>query len=250
MLLKLLMGLLALLCLAASADAQIVNTLRGLSDTEAGWSGNIEGAVAIADGNTNYFEYEVTGATQHMSEKTRWRLIGRYMRRSASDVTIAESRLSHLRHNYQISTLFATVLLAQAQHDPFRRVETRILLGAGGRADLLRTENWNGAVGATYLYEDEELTDDQGFTTDSRLSFFLTLYSSSTETVHLDITSFYQPRINDFSDARAYTEATARVDIIGDLYLIVTYALLHDSKPPSGVMRTDQTLRSGLGFSF
>jgi hypothetical protein len=69
--------LLAFLFLPRGAGAQIVNTLRGFEEQKLAWSGALEGSVAAADGNTDYFQYELGASVQHISERNRWRLLGR-----------------------------------------------------------------------------------------------------------------------------------------------------------------------------
>ena len=59
-----LLGLLVILP-PSSAGAQIVNALRGFQEQELSWSGGVEGTIAAAEGNTDYFEYELSAAAQH-----------------------------------------------------------------------------------------------------------------------------------------------------------------------------------------
>jgi hypothetical protein len=244
-----LVALLTLACVTSPVEAQIINTLRGFDRQSPGWSGEVEGAVAIADGNTDYLEYALSASVQNRTERNRWALLGQYTRRSAGDQLVAENRMTHLRHNYRLRDNLASVVFLQGQHDPFRRIETRLLAGAGLRVDLLRGGEWEGGVGATWMLEGDELTDDnRGMFTENRLSFFGSLYSTGSEEAKVDVVMFYQPRVDDFSDARAFVAASVEVDIIGGLYLLLRYNLTHDSEPPPGVLRTDQTLRSGIGL--
>jgi hypothetical protein len=241
------------LLVATPAPAQIINTLRGFDDQEMGWSGRAESTVAFAEGNNEYFEFELSGVVQHMSERHRWRLLGRLMRRTAGPVEVAQTRLGHLRHNYRLLPWLATVAFAQGQYDPFRRIESRVLLGAGLRFDVIRSLTWSAAFGATYMYEDEELTGVDTESTDTqkhRLSLFLSVFSASTQNIQLDLSGFYQPVITDWSDARALGLAALRIDIVGELYFLTRSGLQFNSRPPPGVERTDVTLRSGLGIGF
>jgi len=70
------------------------------------------------------------------------------------------------------------------------------------------------------------------------------------EGVGIDVWSFYQPLTDDFSDARGSGAARVRIDVAGGLYSLVSYMVTHDSNPPQGVEKLDQTLRSGLGWNF
>jgi hypothetical protein len=51
-------------------------------------------------------------------------------------------------------------------------------------------------------------------------------------------------------DARASGAASMCVDIVGELYLLASYVVKHDSNPPLGVKKYDYHARSGLGWSF
>ena len=65
-----------------------------------------------------------------------------------------------------------------------------------------------------------------------------------------DIAGFWQPRVDDPSDARALAAAAVRVTIAGGLYVLFKYNLTFDSNPPAGVEKADQAVRGGLGHSF
>lgn len=239
------------LVLAGGAEAQIVNTLRGFDDKEFGWSGGVEAGISVASGNSEYVETQVAAAVQYQRETNRWRLLARHMRLTASEKRQAENRMGHLRHNYRFSKWLASVAFVQGQHNPFQRIETRLLLGAGARLDVLRSDRLNVAFGATFMREDEELTrTTTGFNTNYRFSFFTSVYRDVARGVDIDITGFYQPLAEEPADARAFASAGLRCDIIGDLYLLVIYSLEYDSRPPEAVKKSDQTLRSGFGYSF
>jgi putative salt-induced outer membrane protein YdiY len=237
--------------LAGIGEAQIVNTLRGFDNVERGWSGRAEGTISVAAGNSEYLETQVAAAVQHQNDTQRWRLLARNMRLTTSGKKEAENRLGHLRHNYRFSPWLASVAFLQGQYNPFQRIETRILVGGGARFDLVRREKLNTAFGATFMREDEELTDSaEGFYTNYRFSFFTSVYRDVAEGLDIDITGFYQPLAEDPSDARAFASVALRFDIIGDLYLITNYSLEYDSRPPKGVEKSDQALKSGFGYEF
>jgi hypothetical protein len=249
----------ATVVLAGSVNAQIVNTLRGFNDDERGWSGALAGTVAFAEGNTEYFEFELNGKIQYQTIRHRWRVIGINMRRTALGVEIAEARLGHFRHNYRVWSRYSTIAFLQGQYNPFMRIESRILIGAGGRAELFGGDVWRSAVGVTLMHEAEELTDDTAFdpalqsgdtTTNYRFSCFLTLYRAGGNGVDIDMWGFYQPIVDDFADARASGAASIRVDLVGELGLLVSYVVKYDSNPPLGVEKHDYMLRSGLVWEF
>jgi hypothetical protein len=249
----------AVAVLAGSAEAQIVNTLRGFDAEDSGWSGSVAGAVAFAEGNTQYFEFEIDGKVQYQTSRHRWRLIGIHMRRTARGVEVAEARLGHFRHNYRLWSRFSTIAFLQGQYNPFLRIDSRTVIGGGGRAELFEGDVWRSAIGVTVMHETEELTDENDAvaafqsverTSNYRVSSFLTVYREGANGFDIDLWAFFQPVMNDFADARASGAASIGLNIVGELDLVVTYVVKYDSQPPSGVKKYDYILRSGLGWKF
>jgi hypothetical protein len=239
-------------------SAQIINTLRGFTNEEQGWSGGAIGAVAVAQGNTEYFELELDGKIQYQTPRHRVRAIGLFRRRTAEGTLVADARLGHLRHNYRIRRRLSTVIFLQTSYDPFLRVESRTLAGGGLRFELRDTDTANVALGATIMYETDTIIaqesdpDDPAAGTNSRarFSFFLTWSRTPAEGVELDIWGFYQPVADDLDDARASGAASVRVDIAESVYMVMTYVIRYDANPPAGVRELDYTLRSGVGLTF
>ena len=239
---------LTLACSLGTAHAQIVNTLRAFSDS-LGWDAAVEGFLAVASGNSEYLEFDVDGAAQYRSERHRVRFLGEHTRREAEGNEIARNTLIHVRHNYVLWQRIATVAFGQVQRNPFRRVERRTLLGGGLRYDAVAGAKFSAALGATVMYETEELTDDdRGAVDRARMSYFASALGQPRSGVQVDVVAFYQPLVDDYNAVRAYAAAALRVDIVGGLYLAFAYDLVHDSDPPAGVEPTDQRFRSGLGW--
>lgn len=240
-----------LLALATPAEGQIVNTLRGWGDVEPGWSGEIEGQIALAEGNSEYFQLLLGGAAQLNAGRHRWRVLGSETLTWANDRKVSENLLLHLRHNYRVRPWLSSLIFTQTQYNPFQRLASRVLFGGGARFDIVREETWEGALGASYMLEIEDLTDDDaGSETEHRQSYFASLVGNPMPNLRLDLSGFWQPLLADFSDSRAYGAGSARVDVVGGLDLLVSVGVQHDSNPPAGVEETDLTLRSGLVLEF
>ena len=234
-----------------AADAQIINTLRGWNEDEPGWSGEIAAAIAIAQGNTEYFELDLSAAVRYETERHRVRGLADFTRRTASGVEIAEATLLHLRHNYRLTDLVHSLVFLQAQRNPFQRIDSRFLLGIGARFDVVRDETFDASVGASYMRERETLTeDDSGATTRNRGNFFASLLGRPTEQLRVDAHAFYQPVLSDWSDARLSAGSNLDVLLIGELSLVVGFRLAYNSRPAPGVEETDFWLRTGLRLRF
>ena len=247
------------LALAAPAQAQIVNSLRGFSESESGFSGTLEALFTVARGNSDYLDWSAGVTGQYQTSRHRARVIGSWNRRTAEGATLADNNLVHLRHNLRFADRWSTVLFGQSQRDPFRRIARRTLAGGGLRWDILRNETVQEdgstrlqgqvSLGATLMHEAEEWTDDdRGTRHGERFSFFARGFGVVRDGVSLDLTGFYQPRPGDFRDSRALVGLNTNVDLVGSLRLILRYDLIHDAVPPRGVAPTDYRFRSGLSL--
>jgi putative salt-induced outer membrane protein YdiY len=235
-----------------TADAQIVNTLRRWSDAEPGWDGDVQARFALARGNTEYLEFAGGASLQFVSERHRVRGFTNASVRRASGEKIAESVTTHLRHNYRLTPAFSTLVFLQHSSDPFRRIDSRTLAGAGTRIDLVREEAWEGSIGFSAMYEGESFTDDPSglHQEEFRGSFFASAVGRVTETLRLDLSAFYQPLFSDWGDDRLFIASTMRVDVVGELDLVVRFDLQRESRPPVGVEPTDLSLSTGFVLDF
>lgn len=241
------MGAMVLLALLpALAEGQIVDTLAGFADDATGWSGGLGASIATTGGNTERLDLSTTARTQWLGDGDRWRCIGGYTRASSEGATIAESAFAHLRQNHRLSHRWWTLAFAQVSHEPFQRLRSRVLLGAGAQVSLLRDEKRRLAIGAAPMFEWERLEDVTGTDFDQRLSTFLDVEAELRAGVTLAATAFAQPRWQDLGDLRAILNARLAVALADHLQLVVGASMTHDSDPPTAVESTDWSLRTGL----
>ncbi len=241
----------ALLLGARTADGQIINTLRVWDDEEPGWSGELAGSIALAQGNTEYFEYDLSGAAQYLENGHRLAALASAGRRTASGAEVSEATLFHLRHNYRLTRVVHSLAFVQAQRNPFQRLDGRFLLGLGARFDILQTDTWDAAIGTGYMREREDLTDDDtGSIGYDRADFFVSVLGRLSDQVRIDVYGFYLPLISDFANARASLGSNLDVTLVGELTLVTGLRYAHNSRPPAGVEQDDFWFRTGLRFRF
>jgi len=233
------------------ADAQVINTLRGWDDDEPGWSGEVAASIALSEGNSEYFEYNLAGAGQYAKSRHRVRALVEAARRTASGVEVAEATVLHLRHNYELTSVVHSLVFFQTQSNPFQRLQSRVLLGLGARFDVLSGDTWDVSIGAAYMRDREDLTDDDsGPVGENRADFFLSALGKLSEQVVVDAYGFYLPLISDFADARISLGGNLDVILVGQLTLFTGFRFAHNSNPPAGVEKDDIWLSTGLRFRF
>jgi putative salt-induced outer membrane protein YdiY len=238
------------LCGAAAAPAAIVNSLRGWSEDEQGWSGALAGSYGASGGNSPQSTFEGSGRIQLRSADHVWRLLGSGMRTTVHGVETARSTLGHLRHNYLLTDRWATLVFAQLQRNPFQRLDSRFLLGFGGRWLAARGESSRFYLGASYMFEQERIQDEEGHEKAQRLVAFGSWETRLSEDVEFDVLIFYQPNWSDFNDWRLFGEAALEIELTGSLSLFTGYRIEHNSRPPAGVHQTDWTTKMGFAFKF
>jgi putative salt-induced outer membrane protein YdiY len=227
-------------------SAQIVNTLRGFDADRTGWAGEVGGSFSRSGGNTDVLTLSAGGGVQWQGERNRWRLLGDVTLSESDGERDEESTLGHLRHNFRLAPRVATLAFVQIQENPFQRLKSRFLAGAGLRFDLLRREDLVAAAGAAPMVEVERIEERSGSDTDLRLSTFLSIEGRLDERTSVDLTSFVQPLAEDFADLRATVEASLRLAVTARLSVVASLNLTHDTEPPDDVEKTDWKTRNGL----
>jgi len=242
---------LGVMTVAGTVNAQILNTLRGWANPEEGLSLEMNGRLSYAKGNSNHLRFTARASAQFITGANRFLFMISNNLKSTDGEKSAEDFKIHLRHNYRLTSLFSTLMFVQNQYNPYKRLKQRSLFGAGVRADIFRTSNCQGALGASLMLESIELTDDpeEGSSTDTRASFFVSLIWRPTEIVRVDLSGFYQPFITDFNDPLILMELNVLTYVSDALGITTSLEYSYDGDPPEDVEDTDIELSSGLIFS-
>ncbi|MFH2051463.1 MAG: DUF481 domain-containing protein [bacterium] len=244
--------ILPVLILAAgpAAASPILNTLQLEQAGDPGWSGALEGMMRAGGGNSEKFQAEAGGRLQWATGRHRLRLISSGSYEEVSRVETSREVAAHVRHNYDLGTGLATVAFAQIQHNPFQRLQSRWLLGAGMRWNILKDGRSRLAAGATPMLEIERIEDQPGQSGRGRLSTFLIAELALKPGVVCQASGFYQPLFSDFGRVRAVGNLGITFSLSGSLSLKTGAAIEHNSEPPAGVKQTDWSTYTGLGWTF
>mgnify|MGYP006278061385 CR=1 FL=1 len=237
--------------LTGSLFGQILNTLRGWSDVDHGWSMELEGAISLSRGNTEHLDLSAGSSIQLIAGGHRVRFLLSETYKTVDGNRTAEDFKVHLRHNYRLTPVFHTLVFVQDQYNPYQRLERRSLLGGGLRMDILRDSLCMMALGGSVMLEYVELTDDSldESGTDTRGSFFVSMIWEPLNGSVVDLSGFYQPLFPGFDDPLMTAALNIEASIGLGLSLFTRADISHDSRPPEGVESTDLTLSSGLRFS-
>ncbi len=231
--------------------AQILNTLRGWSDIDNGWSVEVEGKFSLSRGNYHHMDLSSHGAVQYLTERNRFRFMISENFYNIDGNTVSEDFVAHLRHNYRLTNTFATLLFTQDQYKPYQSLQRRTLLGGGLRADILHSDRCGAALGASAMMESLAFTNEinEEDTTNIRASFFISLLWQPVDVLTIDLSGFYQPKLPDFAEPLLMSALCLETRLSQYLSMINTFDLAYDESPAEGVDQTDYSLKSGLRFS-
>ncbi len=228
----------------------ILNTVSGSGSPTPGWTGGLSGSFDASGGNSERMTLSGGGRIVWSDDNDVWRLQGQMERAESQSQEIARSVVGHLRQNHQLTGSLFSVTFVQLQHNPFQRLQSRWLFGAGGRWDIFDDEFGKFSVGVTHMLELERIDGVSGQETDHRLSAFVVVSRKVSDNSKLTGVSFVQPKWSEFSDRRAMGRLSLDVSLTGSLSLNVGGSLEYDSNPPEGVDTTDWKTTTGLSVKF
>lgn len=240
---------LALGAVPATAST-ILNTLQGFGSDDPGWSGSLDGLFSGSGGNTESIHVAAGSRLQWRNDRDRVRLQASLGYEESNRRVKARNLVAHLRHNRRFAGRWATIAFAQSQTNPFQRLATRRLLGAGLRLEVAADEHGSVALGASPMLEIERLEGQSDGTTRGRLSVFLHAAHRLSEGVQLDAVVFWQPLFADFNSSRAVGNLSLTMKVTGSVDLKLGAAVEDNAHAPAGVERTDWSTYAGLGMQF
>jgi Protein of unknown function, DUF481 len=235
---------------ASPTEAAIVNSLSGFDENELGWSGALGGSFGAKGGNTEQTSLATDAKLQWRGGRESWRLIGAAKRTSSGGIETARVLLGHLRHNRSLSDHWSTLSFLQAQENPFQRLESRLLAGAGVRWDAWKDPQKRLAAGAAHMWEREKIDDTPTAHYRHRLSLFVTTGLKIGDGVLFEGLAFFQPRWSEPEDWRLMLNAGLDVKVARNVSLFTNLEMEGDSRPPTGVEKIDWENRTGFRLKF
>ncbi|MFT4805678.1 MAG: hypothetical protein ACI9YE_002901, partial [Psychroserpens sp.] len=159
----------------------------------------------------------------------------------------------HLRYNRKISERVKWEAFTQAQYDAISEIDFRGLIGTGPRFKLTKSDDYRFYLGTLIMYEYEKASSVISNRTqnDLRGSVYLSFSLYPTETISIISTSYYQPKLNEFSDYRFSSNTSLLFEIFKNLAFKTNFNFFYDAIPvSSNIPKTQFELTNGLIYSF
>ncbi|MCL2824416.1 MAG: DUF481 domain-containing protein [Polyangiaceae bacterium] len=209
-----------------------------------GSTGNSQGIVSSGSGRLQ-LKYNPHLAFIHAT--------GSYTRLNRT--TSAERGLVHVRYNYRIIPRVWGEAFTQIEHDAFRRLTYRELVGIGPRFQIIAADHMDLFAGTSYMAGWEKLAATSTIPSDSvtlyhRWNNYLALSASITDRLETGTTIYFQPRFDKPSDWLLLFESFLEVGITGVISTKISATLRHNSTPPEDVKTTDLAITNAFSVKF
>jgi len=170
-----------------------------------------------------------------------------------SALTVARSLL-HLRYNYFTSPFLYLELLAQVQHDDFRRIAVRDLYGTGLRFNWIRDRDFEFFSGTTILLEQQATSASASYPSSSKVWARSSNYAGVNIAFRglgdLTTVTYLQPRLDRPIDFRLLHETVLTLAITKRLAAKISANLIYDHEPVPGVLPADLEVKNSLAVKF
>lgn len=258
---------LLLLLLAAPAFAQVNAEVLKAAPWKAGLSLGADGSLVMSRGNVVYLEAGGTVRAQWQSlhapddtgepwVKQRVFVVGSARYAETARGPFVSQTFAHARWTAMWHPRFGSDVFAQHQTNQFLRMRARAVGGPGVRVEAVRSRHFAVWLGSAVMLEYDRLSALEGSTEalesfDVRWSSYLTLrLAALSDRLLVQNTTYAQPRFDLFADTRLLNETEVMAKMVDALMLGFTVSVLHDTRPPLGVVPTDVRLFATLRFSF
>lgn len=232
--------------------AQIVNveSLRIQTDTT-GFAGNVGGDFTITKDVAQIFSANAYATIQYKSKKNTYLLLGNYSFLRGADKKLLNKLFTHFRYDRKITRFFRMEGFTQLQFNKITKIDTRFLIGAGPRFKIPTRDKWKTYVGILFMYEyEKELTDPIIYHHVVRNSSYLSFTFTPNDIVKLVSTTFYQPKIDEFSDFRILNQESIEFSISKKLSATMNWSYLYDARPVAGIPNSNYTFSTGIKYEF
>ncbi len=154
----------------------------------------------------------------------------------------------HIRKLIEIDNDNVWEIFGQIQRDDFKDQRFRALLGVGERYRFYN-DNGKAYIGIGAFYEKEEIRDE-GSDNYFRGNIYVSFKKRFNENVKMAFISYYQPRVDKFSDYESISSLEFSVKLTDKLSLLILSKYSYDSKPPKDIKEYDFTQKMGISYEF
>lgn len=244
-----------LIMMSASLSAQVTNVeARRLKNDTLSWYRELNAGIKFVRERGNIVTLTSDARIQHRKEKNLYLALAEYNWSGAKGTTLTHNAFLHLRYNRYLPVKWLVWEgFSQLQFNEITRINLRWLLGSGPRFKLYEESKGSIYLGSLYMFEitRENTLDDQYLRLiENRMSSYFSVSIFPADNISLLTTTYYQPRIDKWSDYRLNNISELRFRFNKYLVLSMVYRLTFDSFPAEGAPRYTHNFENRIGVVF
>jgi len=236
-----------------TAQASIVNVLSpSVGAPEEGWNSNAKLSLQHLSGNESKLSFSLLAGTRWVQGPQQVLVKGSADWGEASKEVYSKKAFAHVRWKRELNGSLSSFVFGQVDHNEFRSLLMRDLIGAGLEARIWRTETTEAALATAAMAELEwALEADEPEDLAWRSSTYITLAWAPSDQLSLGSTTFIQPLFTDFNDIRAFQQLDLKLKLTEHLSWSSTWKMELDTRPAEdNVESLDSSIKSGLVLSW
>ncbi len=245
-------GFLFFLFIGTGAFAQFINpeSVR-LKKDSTGFSGSIGLDVTLIKNTSTIFSLGNSIYIQYNKNKHLVFFINSINLKTVNDESIIDKGTQHLRYNYKLYDKIALEAFVQNHYNQISKIDTRRLFGLGPRFTLYDKDKFEIYLGTLLMYEYEKIEEEQVvYNKDFRFSGYASFRWFPIKNTSIASTTFYQPRLDEFSDYRIYSTNSIFFKVVKGLSIGITYIATFDTQPAIDIPKYQYRLMNGFTYTF
>jgi hypothetical protein len=235
-----------------TVQSQIINTesLRMVTDTS-GWSGSISLNVGFVKNVKELFKISNKIHVQYKTPKHLVLFMNNISFDRADGSNFINKGVQHLRYNYRFKPTISWEAFIQNQYNSISKIDYRRLVGTGLRFKLSKSEKYKAYLGSLIMYENEKTIETPPIShKDWRNSSYFSFSFYFNDNISLISTTYYQPKLSEFSDYRVAHQSVLAFNIFKNLSFKTAFNFTYDTFPVIGIPNKQYELTNGLVYSF
>jgi hypothetical protein len=241
--------------LVAAFTAAPLQAQEGAEPAPSRWGVTVDLGFTGSRGNTTLTVLSTGLGIKHLiTDDFRFEWNGSLRYGESDGEVIARNLRSQVSFDLDRGRAVSPFFYADAERDPFRRMRLRTDGGAGAKYTFWKQRNDEVSLSIAGLYSRQEFFPRPDGTPAARRENARWSGRGRVRRqlgdVRVDHTSFFQPVMDRFDDYNY--DATTRIGtkLNERITLTLTHVYRHNSTPPEGVLREDQTFQAGITVQF
>ena len=238
--------LLLIFLLSSILHAEAIVNIEDLRrDGEKGFFANISGSLSFSRGNRNRDSFSFQTSLDKNTDNLESFFVVQRARKQINSNNYDSSTLAHLRLNFLFKESTSLETFYQYSKNPFRMFNKRELFGIGAR--FISGSNLKAGIGLMNE-KDEDLSSNTVYTL--RMTSYLHNEYIIEENINFNISGFYQPSIESFSDYKATLIGQFDFFINENFKISLQYNTFYDSEPPTNAKKKEEGFATIFSYNF